>query len=145
MKELLRSPHRRVFKYQGPDGTFIDVTSRTINRYLKEVMGRSFSAKDFRTWAGTLVCACALARMHRADAVSTNSIASAIEETATALGNTPAVSRDAYICPAVISSFAKGEVITCYFESLQKLTSYRGLKLHRAEKALLRLLKKCAA
>ena len=144
LKELLQSSNRRVFKYQGPEGTF-DVTSRTINRYLKEVMGQSFSAKDFRTWAGTLVCACALARLRVSDPASTNSIATAIEETATALGNTPAVSRDAYICPAVISSFEKGEVVSCYFQSLQKLTSYRGTKLHRAEKALLRLLKKCAA
>lgn len=145
LKELLQSSNRRVFKYQGPDGTFIDVTSRAINRYLKDVMDQSFSAKDFRTWAGTLVCACALARMLRTDPASNNSIATAIEETATALGNTPAVCRDAYICPAVISSFEKGEVVGSYFETLGKLTSYRGTKLHRAEKALLRLLKKCAA
>src|SRR5256886_4939176 len=131
LKELLRYSNRRVFKYQGPEGTFINVTSRTINRYLKEVMGQSFSAKDFRTWAGTLVCACALARMRATDPASTNSIVTAIEETAKALGNTPAVSRDAYICPAVISSFEKGEVVGCYFESLQKLISYRGKKLHR--------------
>jgi DNA topoisomerase-1 len=144
LKELLQSSNRRVFKYQGPDGTFIDVTSRAINRYLKDVMDQSFSAKDFRTWAGTLVCACALARMLRTDPAANNSIATAIEETATALGNTPAVCRDAYICPAVISSFEKGEVVGSYFETLGKLTSYRGTKLHRAEKALLRLLKKCA-
>ena len=145
VKELLRSQNRRVFKYQGSGGAFIDVTSRTINRYLKDVMGQSFSAKDFRTWAGTMVCACALARMRATDPASTNLMTSAIEETATALGNTPAVCRDAYICPAVISSFEKGEVIGSYFETLKKLTSYRGTKLHRAEKALLRLLKKCAA
>src|SRR5256714_3241546 len=145
LKELLQSSNRRVFKYEGPDGTFVDVTSRTINRYLKEVMGQHFSAKDFRTWAGTLVCACALARNRLNDRPPANSVAAAIEETAAALGNTPAVCRDAYVCPAVITSFEKGEVLSCYFESLQKLTSYRGLKLHRAEKALLRLLKKCAA
>jgi DNA topoisomerase-1 len=145
LKELLKYSNRRVFKYEGPDGKFIDVTRPTINRYIKSVMGRNFSAKDFRTWAGTLVCACALARGHSSECPSPNSIADAIEETAAALGNTPAVSRDAYICPAVITSFEKGEVVRCYFATLQKLTSYRGLKLHRAEKALLKLLKKCAA
>ncbi len=145
LKELLKYSNRRVFKYEGPDGKFINVTRPTINRYIKDVMGRNFSAKDFRTWAGTLVCACALARSSSAECPSTNSIAAAIEETAAALGNTPAVSRDAYICPAVITSFEKGDVVRCYFETLQKLTSYRGLKLHRAEKALLKLLKKCAA
>jgi DNA topoisomerase-1 len=145
LKELLKYSNRRVFKYEGPDGKFIDVTRPTINRYIKDVMGRNFSAKDFRTWAGTLVCACALARSRSADPLSNGSLAAAIEETAIALGNTPAVSRDAYICPAVITSFERGEVVRCHFETLQKLTSYRGLKLHGAEKALLRLLKKCAA
>src|SRR5256714_2338856 len=145
LKELLKYRNRRVFKYVDTDGNLVNVTRPTINRYIKEVMGQSFSAKDFRTWAGTLVCACALARMRATDPASTNSITSAIEETAAALGNTPAVCRDAYICPAVISSFEKGEVIGSYFETLKKLTSYRGTKLHRAEKALLRLLKKCAA
>jgi len=144
-RELLKNSNRRVFKYEGSDGTLVDVTRPTINRYIKEAMGQRFTAKDFRTWAGTLVCACALARGRAADPAAANSIMAAIEETAAALGNTPAVSRDAYICPAIITSFEKGEVINCYFETLQKLTSYRGLKLHRAERALLRLLKKCAA
>ena len=144
LKELLGYANRRVFKYEGPEGKFVNVTRPTINRYIKDVMGRNFSAKDFRTWAGTLVCACALARNRSAECPPANSIASAIAETAATLGNTPAVSRDAYICPAVITSFEKGEVLRCYFETLQKLTSYRGLKLHPAEKALLTLLKKCA-
>jgi len=142
LKELLKYSNRRVFKYVGPDGKFVNVTRPTINRHIKQVMGRGFSAKDFRTWAGTLVCACALARRTAGNPLDGTALVSAIEETATTLGNTPAVSRDAYICPAVISSFEKGEVVGCYFETLQKLTSYRGLKLHRAEKALLRLLKK---
>ena len=123
LKELLKYSNRRVFKYVGPDGNFVNVTRPTINRYIKDVMGANFSAKDFRTWAGTLVCACALARNKPANPLNAGAIVNAIEETAQALGNTPAVSRDAYICPAVISSFEKGEVIGCYFETLQKLTS----------------------
>lgn len=145
LKELLRYPNRRVFKYIGADGKFVNVTRPTINRYIKDVMGQNFSAKDFRTWAGTLVCACALARNGPANPLNAGAIVAAMEETAAALGNTPAVSRDAYVCPAVISSFEKGEVVRCYFKTLQQLASYRGLKLHRAEKALLRLLKKSAA
>ena len=145
LKELLKYSNRRVFKYVGDDDKFVDVTRPAINRYIKEVMGQNFSAKDFRTWAGTLVCACALARNGPANPLNAGAIVAAIDETATVLGNTPAVSRDAYVCPAVISSFEKGEVVRCYFKTLQQLTSYRGLKLHRAEKALLRLLKRCAA
>jgi DNA topoisomerase-1 len=142
LKELLKYPNRRVFKYTGPDGKFVNVTRPAINRYIKQVMGRSFSAKDFRTWAGTIVCACALARSQAANPLDGTALASAIEETAATLGNTPTVSRDSYVCPAVITSFERGEVLRCYFQTLQKLTSYRGLKLHRAERALLRLLKK---
>ncbi|HYX29076.1 MAG TPA: hypothetical protein VE863_10955 [Pyrinomonadaceae bacterium] len=145
LKELLKYSNRRVFKYEGADGKFINVTRPTINRYIKEVMGQNFSAKDFRTWAGTLVCACALARNRPANPLNAGAIVAAIEETAAALGNTPAVSRDAYVCPAVITAFEHGQVVRCYFQTLHKLTSYRGLKLHRAEKALLRLLKKSVA
>ncbi len=145
LKELLKYSNRRVFKYIGADGKFVNVTRPAINRHIKEVMGQNFSAKDFRTWAGTLVCACALARNGAANPLNAGGIATAIEETATVLGNTPAVSRDSYVCPAVISSFEKGEVLRCYFKTSQQLTSYRGLKLHRAEKALLRLLKKSVA
>ena len=144
LKELLKYSNRRVFKYESADGTLINVTRQTINRYIKDVMGRNFSAKDFRTWAGTLVCACALARNGPANPLNAGAIGAAIEETASVLGNTPAVSRNSYICPAVISAFEKGEVVSCYFQTLRQLTSYRGLTLHRAEKALLRLLKKSA-
>lgn len=142
MKDLLRHSNRRVFKYIGADGKFINVTRPAINRYIKDVMGQSFSAKDFRTWAGTMVCACALARNGAPNPLNAGAIVEAIEQTASVLGNTPAVSRDSYVCPAVISAFEKGEVLHCYFQTVQKLTSYRGLKLHRAEKALLRLLRK---
>ena len=62
IRSLLKVPGYNVFKYQNGDGDFVKVTGRHINAYIKEVMGSNFSAKDFRTWAGTLVCACALAR-----------------------------------------------------------------------------------
>ena len=62
IRSLLKVPGFNVFKYQNGDGNFVKVTGRHINAYIKEVMGSNFSAKDFRTWAGTLVCACALAR-----------------------------------------------------------------------------------
>ena len=82
---------------------------------IKEVMGEGFSAKDFRTWAGTLVCACALARagIDLTDTTTSKKrkIGAAIKETAETLGNTPAVCRSAYICPAVLDSFERGKVI----------------------------------
>src|SRR5215217_3385789 len=62
IRATIKLPGYNVFKYVNGDGTPVKVTRRHVNQYIKEVMGSSFSAKDFRTWAGTLVCACALAR-----------------------------------------------------------------------------------
>ena len=143
LKELLRYSNRRVFKYENGDGKLVDVRAKHINDYIRQVMGQRFSAKDFRTWAGTLICACVLARDVNLDdgLTSERKIVAAINETAEALRNTPAVCRSAYICPAVIGAFEKGTTINKYFESLQKLIGYRGMRLHAAEKSLLRLLK----
>lgn len=145
VRELLRHPGRDVFKYQDESGIFIDVKRRHINAYIKEVSGRNFTAKDFRTWAGTLICACVLARaaaeVNGNKAIRKRKLVAAIKETAEALGNTPAVCRDSYICPTIMICFEQDRVIDCHFGSLQDLIAYRGLKLHPAEKSLLRLLK----
>jgi DNA topoisomerase-1 len=63
IRSTLKLPGFNVFKFINADGVVVPVTRRHVNDYIKEVMGESFSAKDFRTWAGTLVCACALARV----------------------------------------------------------------------------------
>ncbi|MEK6288178.1 MAG: DNA topoisomerase IB [Acidobacteriota bacterium] len=145
VRELLKLPAPEVFKYQNEDGGLVDVRRRNINGYIKEVMGERFTSKDFRTWAGTLICACALARAG-AEVKETapsrkRKVIKAIKETAEVLGNTPAVCRSAYICPEVLNRFDRGEVIDQYFESLEDLIGHRGKQLHKAEKALLRLLK----
>src|SRR5215211_5663203 len=62
IRATLKLPGFNVFKFINEEGAVVPVTRRHINEYIKEVMGENFSAKDFRTWAGTLVCACALAR-----------------------------------------------------------------------------------
>ena len=146
IRALLRDPAKEVFKYQNGDLEFVDVKSRHINEYIKEVMGARFSAKDFRTWAGTLVCACALARAGRempdTRTGKKKKIVQAIKETAEALGNTPAVCRSAYICPDVLNSFERGQVIERYFETVEELINHRGARMHKAERALLRLLKR---
>jgi DNA topoisomerase-1 len=145
VRDLLRHPAREVFKYEN-DGAFVNIKRRHINDYIKEVMGEGFSAKDFRTWAGTLVCACALARagidLTETKTVKKKKIVAAIKETAETLGNTPAVCRSAYVCPDVLSSFERGNVIEHYFETVAELVNYRGRHLHHAERALLRLLKR---
>jgi DNA topoisomerase-1 len=68
----------------------------------------------------------------------------AIKEAAEALGNTPAVCRSSYICPEIINSFESGKIIDHYFNTLNELITYRGKKLHAAEKSLLRFMKQTA-
>jgi len=150
IRETVKLPGFQVFKFENDEGKVINVTRQHINAYIKEVMGGSFSAKDFRTWAGTLVCACALARagseMPPESTLRTQArlrkrrIVEAIKETSEVLGNTPAVCRSSYVCPEVINEFERGKVIESCFNNLQDLVSFRGLKLHQSERALLKFL-----
>ena len=148
VRRLLNHPSREVFKYRNGNGEFVNVTRAHINAYIREVMGENFSAKDFRTWAGTLVCACALARVGteiiEKPASRKRKIVAAIKETAEALGNTPAVCRSSYICPEIINGFETGEIIDNHFNTLQALRGYRGRRHHAAETSLLRFMKRMA-
>jgi DNA topoisomerase-1 len=145
VRDLLRHRAPEVFKYQNGDGIFVDVRRRDINQYIKEIMGDRFTSKDFRTWAGTLICASALARLGTETGESPSArkkkIVKAIKETAEILGNTPAVCRSSYICPEIISSFERGAVVSRFFENNNGLAHHKGADLHQAEKAVLRLLK----
>ena len=150
VKSLLQQqPTREVFKFQNGNGEFVDVKRRHITEYIRQVMGEKFSAKDFRTWAGTLVCACALARtgakLGGTKPARKRKVVEAIKETAEALGNTPAVCRSSYICPEIINRFERGKIIDRYFNTLDELMTYRGNKLHHAEKSLLRFMKNNAS
>lgn len=146
VRKLLKVPGFNVFKYENEEGKFVVVTRQHINAYIKEVMGSSFSAKDFRTWAGTLVCAVALARDEDGETPTKKTaknkrIVAAIKETAEVLGNTPAVCRGSYVCPEIINAFEKGRVIDNHFGSLDELIAFRGHGLHKAEESLLKFLK----
>jgi DNA topoisomerase-1 len=146
IRKTIKLPGYNVFKYLNGDDKPVVVTRRHINEYIKEVMGSSFSAKDFRTWAGTLVCACALARdgveISEKKTARNKRIVAAIKETAEVLGNTPAVCRGSYVCPEIISSFEKGQVIEASVTNLDDLIGFRGRGLHKAEQSLLKFLKK---
>jgi DNA topoisomerase-1 len=143
VRALLKRPGH-VFKFENGNGELTKVERRHINEYIKETMGEKFSSKDFRTWAGTLVCACALARIgiDESDTVATRKrkLIAAVKETAATLGNTPAVCRGSYICPQILAGYAEGRTIGNYFQTLEDLTRFRGRDLHKAERSLLRFL-----
>lgn len=148
VRSLLKQPSREVFKYQNGNAEFVNVTRSHINGYIREVMGERFSAKDFRTWAGTLVCACALARVgveaSDSSTIRKRKVVQAIKETAEALGNTPAVCRSSYVCPEVINRFENGKIINRYFKTLDEFIKFRGRTLHPSEKSLLNFMKRSA-
>lgn len=155
VKQVSDLPGYEVFKYYDEAGNLVDVKRRGINQYIKEVMGQQFSAKDFRTWAGTLICACALARAeagasHQAPTngskrLRQKALVAAIKETAEHLGNTPAVCKSSYINPAVLNRFERGEVVKHYFENVEEMVERKLHGLHPSEKALLALLEERAA
>jgi DNA topoisomerase-1 len=148
VRQLRKVGGPEVFKFIDDNGAIVDIRRRHINEYIKELMGERFSAKDFRTWAGTLICACALARglvESGSKSARKRAVAAAIRETAAHLGNTPAVCRSSYIYPSVLTSYERGRVVTRYFAAVEELVSHRGNGLHASERALLTLLKRRAA
>ena len=148
MRLLLKQPGREVFKYANGNGELVKVRRRGINEFIKEIMGDKFSAKDFRTWAGTLICACSLARAG-VDSTESRSarkrkVVAAIRETAEVLGNTPAVCKSSYIDPAILNGFQAGKTLDNYFETLEDFIAFRGRTLQAPERSLLKFLKRTA-
>ena len=103
-------PGQRLFQYQDSDGEVREVSSADVNAYLKEISGREITAKDFRTWAGTVLAALALQEVEAADTQATQkkNIKAAIERVAERLGNTPTICRKCYIHPEVLQAYADG-------------------------------------
>ena len=103
-------PGQRLFQYLGEDGECYSLASNDVNAYLREMTGEDFTAKDFRTWAGTVVCAEALAEIGPAatKTAAKRSLVRAIDRVAEELGNTRAVCRKSYIHPAVMDAYLDG-------------------------------------
>ncbi len=105
-------PGQELFEYVDEEGTRHDVGSGDVNAYLKEVTGRDFTAKDFRTWAGTVLACTALRELDafESQASAKRNLVRAVEAVAGVLGNTTAVCRKSYIHPAVIDSYMDGSM-----------------------------------
>jgi DNA topoisomerase-1 len=128
------------------NGRIVDVKDRHVNDYIQSIIGETFTAKDFRTWAGTLLCSITLGMQGQAPSKSERKrrIRKAVEATAQQLGNTPAVCRSSYICPRLIDEYMEGKS----FETLRKRRKgspvvRQGLSLE--ERALLKFLRETIA
>jgi DNA topoisomerase I len=106
-------PDQEIFAYLHPDGTWTNITSTDVNHYLKQIAGDDFTAKDFRTWAGTVLAAQALQEFAAFNSTTQakKNILRAVESVAKKLGNTPSVCRKCYIHPAILNAYLDGELI----------------------------------
>jgi DNA topoisomerase I len=125
MRSLLELRGPRVFKYQWEGETY-NLTNKRLNDYVKIYLGDEFSAKDFRTWGGTLLAAIYLAVMRRV---------------AERLGNTPAVTRESYVSPAVVEQYLDGRTIDDFRPRHLRVVKARDLGLSPEEQAMLSLLR----
>ena len=107
-------PGYEVFSYRDEGGAVVDVRSEDVNAYIKEHMGEDFSAKDFRTWAGTVAAAVALDEVGAVEGAHARrrAVARVCRLASELLGNTPAVCRASYIDPRVIDEFLDGRTIS---------------------------------
>lgn len=106
-------PGQDLFQYIDEDGHRRDVTSSDVNDYLREITGEDFTAKDFRTWAGTVLAALGLRAFEAFDseAGAKRNVRSAIEEVAQRLGNTPTICRKCYIHPEILDCYLEGALV----------------------------------
>jgi DNA topoisomerase I len=136
----------RVFKYRWEGGLY-NLTSERLNDYVKIHLGEEFSAKDFRTWGGTLLAAVYFAELDEQhglpDSVSAQkqSVSSVMQRVAKQLGNTPAVTRSSYVSPAVVEQYLDGRTIDDFRPRHLRLVKARDPGLSPEEQAMLSLLR----
>jgi DNA topoisomerase I len=143
MRELLELPGRgRLFRYWR-DGDLVNLTGTTLNAYVREHLGDEFTAKDFRTWGGTLTAAIALAEHGTVDSASEAKrvVAAVMRNVGERLGNTPAVARSSYVSPAVIEQYLDGRTLEDFRPRGLRVVGARDLGLDQEEAALLSLLR----
>lgn len=106
-------PGQDLFQYVHDDGQRHTIGSDDVNTYLKEITGQDYTAKDFRTWAGTVLAAQALAEYEAVDTdtLARKNVVSAIESVAARLGNTTTICRKCYVHPAVIDAYLAGDTV----------------------------------
>ena len=137
VKQCQELPGQELLQYLDDDGTVCDIGSSDVNAYIRDIAGDEFTAKDFRTWAGTVLAAVALQELKAFDsqAQAKKNILAAVESVAKKLGNTKAVCRKCYIHPAVLESYVEGGLVqTLKQRTEEKLI--KGLKSLKPEEAM---------
>src|SRR2546423_8971152 len=142
IRQLQDLPGQEIFQYLDEEGVKRKITSEDVNDYLREITGEEFTAKDFRTWAGTVLAAMAL---NAQDAFENKSqakknIKDAISAVAKMLGNTPATCRKCYVHPAVLETYLDGETIEGLGRKIGEALSDDGGDWRSQEAAVMKFL-----
>jgi len=140
IKQLDDLPGYEIFKYVDTDDSMHNITSQDVNDYIKHHMGQEYSAKDFRTWGGTLLAAAELAVLERASDQREYKklVTTCVKNVAKRLGNTPAVTRSSYIDPRIFEAYQTDE-LNKVRQAVEKLKPRKYMKPE--ERCLLQLLR----
>ncbi|MDQ6700225.1 MAG: DNA topoisomerase IB [Acidobacteriota bacterium] len=146
VKECQELPGYELFQYKDEAGERHSIDSSDVNAYLKEITGEEFTAKDFRTWAGTVQTALALAEIgpFQSETEAKRNIVTAVKSTASLLGNRPATCRNYYVHPAILESYMDGSLVELV-KPPNENTSGDVLGLHPEELCVLTVIRKKAA
>lgn len=139
-------PGYQLFQYYDEDGARQDVSSGDVNDYLREVTGAEFSAKDFRTWGGSVLAAMTLCALEPAESepATRRNVVQAVKEVAAALGNRPATCRKYYIHPAVLEGYSAGTLPDDWSAAVAAAEAQPSPGLSAEEAALMTILRRAA-
>lgn len=137
-------PGHHLFQYIDDQGSRQDIGSADVNQYLREVTGQDFTAKDFRTWTGTVLAAHALGDTHEfaSQSEAKRNVLTAVDEVSGILGNTRSVCRSSYVHPAIIDAYLDRSLATTLRSRAARRLPDRSSGLSHTEAAVLALLQR---
>ena len=140
-------PGQSLFQYLDDEGNVRDITSEDVNEYLREITGEDFTAKDFRTWTGTVLAALTLGTAGASETKqqAKANIKHAVNAVAEVLGNTPAICRQCYIHPAVLEAYLNGNSINGFKSNTRRELGKQRIDLALAQAAVLKFLQNCSS
>jgi len=137
LKKLKDIPGQELFQYYDTDGTKKGIDSGNINEYIEQCTGKNFTAKDFRTWWGTVTAAEYLADESRnADASNKKTIPEALDFVAKKLGNTRTVCKKYYVHPQLLKSYEEG-TLAKYLSRIRKIREQKNENTYKAEEEVM--------
>jgi DNA topoisomerase-1 len=132
-----------LFQYIDDDGERQQVTSTDVNDYLRDIAGADITAKDFRTWSGTVLAAMALSEFESFDseAGAKRNVKAAIEKVAARLGNTPTICRQCYVHPEIVNAYLDGSLLLLLTAEAESVLKTKLGRLSPEEAAVLSMLR----